>query len=311
MAVPLVDKVSFTLTETRLLMLGAEVFVGFQFEGLFSEKFVGLPAPLPLCHLVALGLMSLVVVLMIAPMMLDLVVFHGHAAAETQHYATRIVEASLFPFAASLAVSFGVVASVMAGMVAWVLAGGTFLLAMILWYIYPARTRARLRPGVPQRPAAMPMRKPHDTPLSTRLRDILTEARIILPGAQALLGFQMMAFLSKAFDVLPSSSKQVHLAAVCLLLVSIVMLMSPPGYHRIVEDGEETERLHAFARKAVVGASIPFGLSLAADFYVAAALVTHRSGLAAGIAGAVLLFALWLWFGYPLWFRFRHPGAVR
>ena len=38
----------------------------------------------------------------------------------------------------------------------------------------------------------------------------LTEARVILPGAQALLGFQLSVVLTQAFEKLPVSSQIAH-----------------------------------------------------------------------------------------------------
>ena len=39
---------------------------------------------------------------------------------------------------------------------------------------------------------------------------MLTEARVIIPGGQALLGFQLIATLTKAFNELPDLFKYVH-----------------------------------------------------------------------------------------------------
>jgi hypothetical protein len=39
---------------------------------------------------------------------------------------------------------------------------------------------------------------------------MLTEARVVLPGVQALLGFQLISVISQSFEKLPTSSKLVH-----------------------------------------------------------------------------------------------------
>ena len=44
-----------------------------------------------------------------------------------------------------------------------------------------------------------------ETELSTRIKQVLTEARVVLPGAQALLGFQFIAVLTDSFARLPKS----------------------------------------------------------------------------------------------------------
>ncbi|XIA63269.1 hypothetical protein ACFIOY_29350 [Bradyrhizobium sp. TZ2] len=39
----------------------------------------------------------------------------------------------------------------------------------------------------------------------TKIEQLLTEARGIMPGGQALLGFQFVATLTKAFETLPQA----------------------------------------------------------------------------------------------------------
>ena len=42
-------------------------------------------------------------------------------------------------------------------------------------------------------------------PLPKKIDQMLTEARVIVPGAQALLGFQLAVVLTQSFDELPAS----------------------------------------------------------------------------------------------------------
>jgi hypothetical protein len=48
-------------------------------------------------------------------------------------------------------------------------------------------------------------------------RSALTEARVIIPGAQALLGFQLSVTLMRAFQELAESTKIIHIAALCCI----------------------------------------------------------------------------------------------
>ncbi len=51
------------------------------------------------------------------------------------------------------------------------------------------------------------------TDVQTKVEHVLTEARVVLPGVQALLGFQLAAVLTDAFEKLPRSSQLLHLAS--------------------------------------------------------------------------------------------------
>jgi Family of unknown function (DUF6328) len=70
---------------------------------------------------------------------------------------------------------------------------------------------------------------------------------VILPGSQALLGFQLAIVLTQAFEKLPPALKMVHGAALLFISLSIVLLMAPAAYHRIVYKGEDSEDFIALA----------------------------------------------------------------
>ncbi len=61
---------------------------------------------------------------------------------------------------------------------------------------------------------------------------ILEECRMVLPGIQALFGFQMIAVFNQRFAEIAMSDKLVHLAAIMFTVVSIGFLMGPAAYHR-------------------------------------------------------------------------------
>jgi len=67
----------------------------------------------------------------------------------------------------------------------------------------------RSRPSATQSPKPLPPEG--NTPLSTKIEQVLTEARVIIPGGQALLGFQFVATLTKSFDALPLGIKWFHI----------------------------------------------------------------------------------------------------
>jgi hypothetical protein len=98
-------------------------------------------------------------------------------------------------------------------------------------------------------------------------------------------------------------SKYVHLASLGFIAVTVVLLMTPAAYHRIVEQGEETEHFHRFASKIIVAALVPLALGLSGGVYVVVQKVTD-STLVAVVAALVTLALFWeLWFGITLYRR--------
>jgi hypothetical protein len=150
---------------------------------------------------------------------------------------------------------------------------------------------------------------PTPTKLEDKIRQVLTEARVVLPGAQALLGFQFAAMLMDGFAKLPRTLQYVHLASLVLIAASIVFLISPAAFHRIVEGGEDSERMHRFSSAMVLTAMVPLALGISGDFYVVASKVLQSAVLALALAGASLAFFYGLWFGVTLAVRRVSPSA--
>src|SRR6476660_8578522 len=62
---------------------------------------------------------------------------------------------------------------------------------------------------------------------------LLEECRTILPGIQALFGFQLIAVFNAGFDEkLAATDRVVHLAAIVMVAIAIILIMTPAAYHR-------------------------------------------------------------------------------
>ena len=139
--------------------------------------------------------------------------------------------------------------------------------------------------------------------LNDKIKHVLTEARMVLPGAQALLGFQFVTMVLDDFDRLPESSKQVHLISLLATALSTVLLMAPAAHHRIVEQGSNTEAFHRLAGRYIVWSMVPLAVGITGDFYVVMRKVTDSVTLAATSAAVLLAISYGLWFGYTLYLR--------
>lgn len=139
-----------------------------------------------------------------------------------------------------------------------------------------------------------------DTPLHAKIEQLLTEARVVLPGAQALFGFQLAIVLTRAFEQLPKASIVVHAASLLLVALAVMMLMAPAPYHRIVYAGEDTEDMYRVSSALVTGATLPLGLGLAGDVYVVIAKISGSFAIGSFTGGVAFLFLIGLWYLYPI-----------
>jgi hypothetical protein len=194
-------------------MLGAQVLFGFKLNGVFQEEFANLSLASRYVDCAGQVLMATAIGLLVAPSMQHRIVENGADTVRIHRITGVFAGMALLPFAVSLGLGFYIVFDHVFGMTAAFVAGSAFcLLAGMFWYGLGFSLRRK------NRKRAMQEEKP--TPLTTKIEQMLTEARVILPGAQALLGFQLTVTLTRAFGQLSDSLKLFHVASLCCVATS-------------------------------------------------------------------------------------------
>ena len=293
------DKVKTALDETRLLILGSQILFGFQLNAMFQDAFEQISAVGRGLNACGYFLMATTVGLLIAPSMQHRIIERGQDTVRMHRATSTFAALALIPFAPSLGITFYIVLERHVGAGPAAAAGAAFAaLALFFWFGIERMIKQ------PEKNMASD-RDEERTPLHTRIEQMLTESRVLLPGAQAILGFQFAIMLSKAFDQLPASAHMVHVAALALVALTVILLMTPAAIHRITFRGEDSERFHTLGSRFIVAAAVPLGLGISLELYVALVRATQSPAL--GIAGACAIGALFagLWFVQPLLLRAR------
>lgn len=295
------QKIKIALDETRILILGAQILLGFGFRGVFSSKFEELPDYARYADGVGLGLLVCAVGLLIAPGPYHRIVEGGQDSGRLHRFTTVIADLALLPFALALGLGLFVgteaifddsAVSVAAGMTG---AG----VALALWYVLP-QLRKRFAGERERMITRGQLNQRDDTALEVKIEQLLTEARVVLPGAQALFGFQLAIVLTQTFEQLPKASVVVHAASLFLVALAVMMLMAPAPYHRIVYAGEDTEDMYRVGSVLVTAATAPLGLGLAGDVYVVIAKISGSFAIGSFTGGLALVFLIGLWYLYPI-----------
>jgi hypothetical protein len=295
------DKVKVALDESRILILGAQILLGFGFRGVFSERFDELPEYARYADGVGLGLLVCAIGLLITPGPYHRIVEAGQDSGRLHRFTTVIADLALAPFALALGIGLFVGAegifddsavSIAAGMI-----GAASALA--LWYGLP-QLRKRFVGERERMITRGQLNERADTPLQVKIEQLLTEARVVLPGAQALFGFQLAIVLTRTFERLPKVSITVHAASLFLVAVAVIMLMAPAPYHRIVYAGEDTEDMYRVSSALVTGATLPLGLGLAGDIYVVIAKISGSFAIGSFTGGLAFVLLTGLWYIYPI-----------
>ena len=184
------DKVKMALDETRTLILGAQILLGFQCHAAFQERFDSLPAMSRQMSALALMLMLLTIGLLVAPSTFHRISQDGQSTGRTHGLIGCFATLALLPLAAALGLDLTLTLERAWGQRAAAAAAGILFAAAAAagWYgvgLYMRRTEGAAERGK----TAAEHGQRVDAPLHVRVEQMLTEARVILPGAQALLGF--------------------------------------------------------------------------------------------------------------------------
>ncbi len=151
------------------------------------------------------------------------------------------------------------------------------------------------------------MQEIHRESLEEEATHATDEARMVLPGVQALMGFQLIAVFNERFAVLSPDEKIIHLTAFFLVTLAMGLIMAPAAYHRQAERGRVTRRFVDLASRLLWLALMPLAAGLALDTFILVRLAGGSGGVAAGCAAAVAVILASLWFLLPVAGRRRSP----
>jgi DMSO reductase anchor subunit len=148
--------------------------------------------------------------------------------------------------------------------------------------------------------------------LNEEVTHILEECRMVLPGIQALFGFQLVAVFNTSFrEVLSFREQCLHLGAIACSAVAVALVMAPAAMHRIGEPRSVSRRLVDAATRLLEIGMVPLMLGICTDFYLIARVTLHRARLSAVLALMLLAMFVGLWLLVPRWHRERMRSEGR
>ena len=299
----LAEQLKISLDELRMQMLGAQVLFGFQLQSLFQPGFDQASYSERLADALTLAAILLsFAALLVAPTQHRLVE-RGEASSRLIRLSKRCAEFALGTMAVALGCIGYSIALHVEGSHPWLTGFAAFTLALLGWF----GLGAVLRPSQARRPAGVQFEK---VDLQQKIEQMLTEARVVLPGVQALLGFQLIVVMTQAFERLPRPLQQLHFVSLALCGVAVVVLLAPAAVHRIAFSGQDDARFHSIGTLLISIALVPLALSIAAELLIATWKLFHSTAVAGTAAGIALTLLLLLWYGLPLLLRSRGSAPV-
>jgi hypothetical protein len=285
-----------SLDELRMQMLGAQVMFGFQFQSLFQPGFERATLAERIADAAALTAILVSFAVLAVPPAEHRLVEAGEASGRLLRASERCAEIAL----ATTTLAFGCMGFSIATHVGaehpFIVAALAWLLAFFGWFgLGWAMTGSRPPRAYLQE---------HEMPdLHTKIDQMLTEARVILPGVQAMLGFQLIVVMTQGFERLPPSYQELHFVGLALAALSVVLLIALAAVHRLAFSGDDDERFHGLGTTLMSAALIPLSFAIAADSAVAAWKLSESELVSIGAAVVVICLLVGLWYAFPLILR--------
>ena len=139
-----------------------------------------------------------------------------------------------------------------------------------------------------------------DLPLSKAATLILDESRMLLPGIQALFGFQLIAVFNQTFsEKLTPFEQQLHLLAIALVVITTIIIMTPAAYHRQMEVQDVTDVFIQLATRLMLLSMVPLSISICLEFYLISRLILNNVLLSVLFSLGLFSLFLILWIGLP------------
>ena len=133
---------------------------------------------------------------------------------------------------------------------------------------------------------------------------------MVLPGVQALFGFQLIAVFSAGFtEQLSKGEQRVHVAAIGCVVLAIALVMAPAALHRQAEPHTVSLEFIDLSSRLLMWSMPALAAGVCLDVYLVSRIALGSRPAALCLAGALLLAIVLLWFVMPRWRRNRR--AVR
>lgn len=139
-----------------------------------------------------------------------------------------------------------------------------------------------------------------ELPLDKAASLVLDESRMILPGIQALFGFQLIVVFSTTFtEKLNVFEQRFHLIAILLVVLATMIILTQAMFHRQTSEKEVAEEFIRIVSRLLLISMFPIVASMSIEFYLISRVIHNNFPLALLFTLIVLSLFLLLWLGLP------------
>ena len=136
-------------------------------------------------------------------------------------------------------------------------------------------------------------------PLEKIIEHLEEEARMILPGIQALFGFQLIAVFNQRFLELGPSTQTAHFIALLSSALAVLLVLTPAAYHRQAEPLQISDRLCRLGTRCLTLSLFPLCVGTALDIFVIGDLLKYDKLASIALSGVTFAALFAAWFVFP------------
>jgi len=121
---------------------------------------------------------------------------------------------------------------------------------------------------------------------------------MVLPGIQAIFGFQLIAVFNNGFKLLSASYQQFHFVAVIMIAIAVCLIMTPAAWHRHLEEDVMTKKFLRLSSRLIKYAMFFLSVGMCIDIFIIGEVIFNNRlpAIAAMILFIIFMFG---WFIFP------------
>ncbi|PJN32672.1 hypothetical protein CG717_08185 [Streptomyces sp. CB02613] len=130
--------------------------------------------------------------------------------------------------------------------------------------------------------------------------ELLQELRVAQTGVQILFGFMLAVVFQERFTDLVEADRNIYVVTVMLGAATAATLIGPVSYHRLLTGRRMKPQTVIWASRMTVLGLVLLFCTMCSTLLLILRVALHNQ-LALWLVGAMALWFLLCWFGFPLW----------
>jgi hypothetical protein len=137
------------------------------------------------------------------------------------------------------------------------------------------------------------------------LTDLLSELRVLLPGAQTLTAFLIILPFNSRFAEIRDEERVVYVITFLCSVLSLIFFTAPAAHHRLQRPLRDREGFKALATRLIVAGLVPLSAAIVLATLLVLSEVVPWRWFAWLVSGIIALAILSLWWMLPRYRRFN------